>query len=370
MTTSAPIPGPGLASNLGRQQKRCFVKETRDERSESDTRKRILVLFLVCAVFVGGAFAIAALTWKDDVSRELITGLALTGMVVATIIFLPRQGGTAVIAAFALVAGILAFAGTSGSVEGVLPDGPAPQGAVVACPGPGEGFKFKAPAFDEENENGYVTVRESARTSEDNEAARYQLPCELGFSGYCIGEVTTDLKFGTPDALWFILESEEGVIASSTINMPETPDHLPVSVCDGQSDPPTEPTLTAPRRRQLTGPVEFAAAAPGAPMVGFSVYYEDVPDEPHSARWHALDIDEKVGDGIQADFDSRSVPLGRDDGAGIAVAVVPCLALEFPHDTQAIGYFTVGADSSPRTISAPRSSHDQARAQACLNEDR
>jgi hypothetical protein len=151
----------------------------------------------------------------------------------------------------------------------------------------------------------------------------------LAFEGYCIGEPKDHWLYHEPDAVWFKLADGHGYVPSADITARPSADNVDLlPSCTHGKPLPAEPEITAPRRRRLTGPIEIAAAAPGAIEVGFAVHYADSAAGPD---WHQIAIDVETGDGITARWDTRSVPGQGERGrpTAITVLVAPCLGLQF-----------------------------------------
>jgi hypothetical protein len=197
---------------------------------------------------------------------------------------------------------------------------------------------------------------------------RYPTGCELAFEGYCIGEPKDHWLFHEQDAVWFSLADGHGYVPSADIAAGPSPENVQRLPCVHAKQPPAPPEITAPRRRRLTGPIEIAAAAPGAIEVGFAVYYADLvgPD------WHQIGVDVETGDGITARWDTRSVPGQGDRGrpAPITVLVAPCLGLGFPApESDQRNYVAANGGGGLRRARPPESeSIDHPRGVACKAE--
>lgn len=129
-----------------------------------------------------------------------------------------------------------------------------------------------------------------------------------------------------------VLENGKGYTALAAISLTRRPLPLPPpSQCPRSRPEPTKPEITDPTQRAITGERQFSAAAPGAPLVGFAAYYEDRPGEPQSARWHRIGRDDSPDDGVSVLYNTRSMP-GQGHGlpTDLAIAAVPCLAVDFP----------------------------------------
>ena len=134
---------------------------------------------------------------------------------------------------------------------------------------------------------------------------------------------------------------------------------------------PDPPEITAPTRRRLTGPIEIAAAAPGAIEVGFAVYYTDFDAGDDLPDWHQIGVDAEAGDGFTARWDTRSVPGQGERGgqARITVLVAPCLGLHFPaRHADWRNYVAANGGGGLRRARPPRESIPHARRVACTAE--
>jgi hypothetical protein len=331
-------------------------------------RSRLIVLAVWLLAVGGGAVLIAHLVWRDELPRSTIAlgALVLVGLMILWL-FGP-SGWRIALTVLSAVAGLLVTAGTALDINGRLPDGPAPPGALVDCPGYPGGHHLSGYVAD--TQIGYTLVRRRPNLRA-HVLEKYPPGCHLAFEGYCIGEPKSHWRFPERDPVWFRLAGREGYVPSADIRAgAKYAGRLSQHDCPGRWPAPRRPEITAPLERRLTGPVEIAAADPEAIEVGFAVYYPEIVGRPGSASWHQIGVDLDTSDGITATWDSRSVP-GQSDRrpAPITLMAVPCLGLDFPaHDDARRNYVVAnGGGPTPPTNPPPKAKLADARRIACAN---
>jgi hypothetical protein len=338
-------------------------------KSSADTRIAIVVAGWILVALV--AYLVATAFWHEDLSRQAIAVAALLAMAAVTFFCFGLGSAKAIAAALALLTTLVLLGGGTLRADNLLPEGPAPLGALVGCP----------PLPDEYEWEGNIAATDfpyaHLRAATEFGApilARYPAECELGFNGYCIGEPAQDWRFDAPDPIWFIHAGNPGYIASADVKSSPPPPRLLDETCEGSRPMPSRPEITSPVGKRISGRVEITAAVPHAAIVGFAVYYEDEPGRQDSARWHRIDLDLDTADGIATSWESRSIPgQGEQTSAPVTLAAVPCLGLEFPAPTiDTKKYLVANRDvSRGTTLSTPPSSDDEvARELACENEER
>jgi hypothetical protein len=338
-------------------------------KSSADTRIAIVVAGWILVALV--AYLVATAFWHEDLSRETIAVAALLAMAAVTFFCFGFGSAKAIAAALALLTTLVLLGGGTLRADSLLPEGPAPLGALVGCP----------PLPDEYEWDGTIAATDfpyahlrSATEFGAQILARYPAECDLGFKGYCIGEPAQDWRFEAPDPIWFVHAGNPGYIASADVKSSPPPRRLLDENCRGSRPAPNHPEITSPVGRRISGRVEITAAVPHAAIVGFAVYYEDDPGRQDSARWHRIDLDVDTADGIATAWESRSVPgQSKQARAPVTLAAVPCLGLEFPAeeiDTKTYLVATHGAPRSANLTTPLASDEDKARELACENEQR
>jgi hypothetical protein len=315
------------------------------------------------------ALLIADLVWRDRLPRSTIAAVGLAALALIVIWLFGSSGWRAAVGVLSALAAILLAAGTALDLDQRLPDGPPPVGALVDCPDNPEGpytDGFVAPTRLD-----YTAVRDRP-TLIGTIWRKYPTGCELAFDGYCIGEPKDHWLFHEQDPVWFSLADRHGYVPSADIAAGPSAGHVPRLTCAHDKPVPPRPEITAPRRRRLTGPVEIAAAAPGAIEVGFAVYYAESAGVSESAHWHQIGVDVETGDGITVRWDTRSVPGQGERGhpAPITLLAAPCLGLQFPAPRSDQRNYVVanGGGGLRRASPPPIESIDHARGVACNAE--
>jgi hypothetical protein len=320
-------------------------------------------------VVAGSAWLIADLKWRDELPRSTIAAGALVAVALIVLWLFGSSGWKSALGVLSAVGAILVTAGAAVDLDQRLPDGPAPPGALVDCPDYPEGTH--PDGYVAELELGYTLVRPQPNLR-TKALLKYPPGCRLAFDGYCLGEPKDDWRFDLLDPVWYSLASAEGYVPSADIRA-RPRRGIALLDCEGDEPPPRPPEITAPPGGRLTGPVEIAAAAPGAIEVGFAVYYPEIAGRADSARWHQIGVDLNTGDGITANWDSRSVPgQGERRPASITLLAVPCLGLEFPAEEVDRRRYVVANGGGPRParITPPAESISGARQVACDNVER
>jgi hypothetical protein len=209
---------------------------------------------------------------------------------------------------------------------------------------------------------------------------RYPPGCKLQLISHCVGEPKTHWRFHDPDPAWFYAAGDfhSGYIAAADIRAGAVLSVLPMESCDGGAPLPSKPEITAPIAKTIRGPIEIAAAAPNASEVGFAAYYEDQPGQVSSATWHQIGVDLNTADGVDANWDTRSVPgQSLRESARVTIAAIPCLGLDnaFSRDRRVIAgtrpYVVANRGGpAPAPAAPPRASMQEAGASACNNQGR
>jgi hypothetical protein len=334
----------------------------------TDTRIAIVVAGWIFVALV--AYLVASAIWHEHLSRQAIAVGALLAIAGLTFFLFGFGGAKAIAAGLAFLTPLVLLGGGTLRADALLPEGPAPRGALVGCPPLPDESEFVGNIA--ETDFPYAHLRAETELGAQI-LARYPADCELGFSGYCIGEPAQDWRFNAPDPIWFIHAGKEGYIASADVKTSPPPEGLLEENCHRSRPAPNRPEITSPVGKRISGRIEITAAVPHAAMVGFAVYYEDDPGRPSSARWHRIDLDVDTADGIAATWESRSVPgQSNPTPAPVTLAAVPCLGLEFPAqawDTKAYLVANRGG-SGDRSLAPPPGTLEDARVLACENEER
>jgi hypothetical protein len=363
----------------GREERPTFLSQLHDRWRRLGPGKRkvirgVLLLVLICLALFGVATFIASLTWKGNVSRQAIMVTAILLMGIAALLLLGAGGWKAFVAVAGAIIALGAVAGATIHADSILPDGPPPHGALVGCPGlpkPAAGQEYIYGTVAK-TEFGYAHLREQASLQTSPIDLRYPTGCELAFSGWCVGGAKSDWRFHVPDPVWLKHVGAPGYVASADLNIGSPPKGLKTS-CPSDKPLPRKPEITSPLNQSLSGPVEFTAADPGAVMVGFAAYYENVPGRATSARWHPLGLDTDVRDGIAARWDTRSIP-GQSQRltSTVVVAAVPCLGLEFPSESSSRRSYVVAHNGGHQSVQLRPTSQSRgsARRLACANAER
>jgi hypothetical protein len=234
-----------------------------------------------------------------------------------------------------------ALAGRGGSAAPVGAGGP-------ACPAPDPTAAFTGRTYL------FTRVRGGAALSSP---VLRTIPagCDVGFTGFCIGDVIYDSTGHTPDTRWFMLAGG-GVLASAIVhgNPPAT---LAPSTCPDDVPPPQAITFGADPGPPAIG-LRLHAAGRYVRIVGYAGLYADEPGDP---RWHQLGL---VGPGSRT-FDATWRPSRDTDsprsGARITVAAVACLGGDGPTDIVAAR--TVPVDDPSRSTAAPLAGRARADAE-------
>jgi hypothetical protein len=308
------------------------------------------------------ALLIADLVWRDWLPRSTIAAGGLAALALIAVWLFGSSGWRVALGVLSALGAILLAAGTALDLDQRLPDGPPPLGALVDCPGDAEGpwDGFVAPT-----RLSYTAVRDRPSLI-GTIWRRYPTGCELAFDGYCIGEPKDHWLFHEQDPVWFSWADRHGYVPSADIAGGPSAGHVDRRDCAHDKPLPDPPQITAPGRRRLTGPIEIAAAAPGAIEVGFAVYYADSDAGLDLADWHQIGVDVQTGDGITARWDTRSVPGQGERGRPITVLAAPCLGLQFPApDSVQRNYVAANGGGGVGRKSPPPDSIDHARRVAC-----
>jgi len=335
----------------------------------TDTRIAIVVAGWILVALV--AYGVARAFWHEDLSRQAIAIAALLAMVAVTFLCFGFGSAKAIAAALALITTLVLIGGGTLRADNLLPEGPAPLGALVGCPPLPDQYEWEGNIA--ETDFPYAHLREETEFGA-RILARYPAECELGFKAYCIGEPAQDWRFDAPDPIWFVHAGNPGYIASADVKSSPPPPRFLDENCAGSRPAPNRPEITSPVGKHISGRVEITAAVPHAAIVGFAAHYEDDPGRQGSARWHRIDLDVDTADGIAATWESRSVPgQSEQNPAPVTLAAVPCLGLEFPApDIDTRPYLVASRDASRgANLTRPPSSEDEeARELACENEER
>ena len=270
---------------------------------------------------------IADLVWRDRLPRSAIAAGALAALALIVVWLFGSKGWRAALGVLSALGAILLAAGTALDLDQRLPDGPPPAGALVDCPDNPEGDYTDG--FVAATRLNYTSVRDRP-TLIGKIWRRYPAGCRLAFEGYCIGEPKVHWLFHEKDAVWFSLADGHGYVPSADITAGPSAENVRTpGLCSRQATTGAAGDHRAQGRR-LTGPIEIAAAAPGAIEVGFAVCYADLAADPTWSDWHQIGVDVETGDGITARWDTRSVPgpgrarsPGLDHGARCALLGAP-----------------------------------------------
>jgi hypothetical protein len=341
-------------------------------RRAGRNERRLIYLAAIWLVLIVGAVVVANSYWREDVSRSAIAVVTLLLMAVTALLLFGAAGPKTALGVAAAATAIVSLGGGAIDVQGLLPDGPVPRGAVI-CPDLPDGDHFHGTVA--EPDFGYTHLR--AEPSLDAKIGlRYADGCEVAFDHWCLGDPKMDWRFDVPDPVWLrVVDADPGYqyISSADVKAGPASEKVPWFNCPGGKPVPGRPELTAPTAERISGPVQLAAAAPGAVEVGFAAYYEDDPGWSQSASWHQIGIDFNTDDGITADWDTRSIPgQSRRLIAPVTLVAVPCLGLEFPAPQAARRFYFVAnrAEQPARGRSVAPGSFAPARTAACDNDAR
>ncbi len=344
-------------------------------RGATTDRRRLVYVAVIWLALIVGALIVASSYWREDVSRSAIAVVTLLLMALTALLFFGARGPKTFVAVAATATAIIGLGGGGVDVEGLLPDGPVPRGAVI-CPGLPDG-KYPHGTVAEPD-FGYTHLR-AGPTLNAEIGLRYSEGCEVAFDSWCLGDPKMDWRFDVPDPVWLRVvgaDRDPQYIASADIKARPASENMGWRACPGDQPRPGRPELTAPTSKRISGPVEIAAAAPRAVEVGFAVYFEEAPGQRESANWHQIGIDFNTDDGITAEWDTRSVPgQSRRLVAPVTIAAVPCLGLEFPapysHVTALRSYLVANRGGKHAGV-MPLSpdSIRQAKGEACDNDQR
>jgi len=163
--------------------------------------------------------------------------------------------------------------------------------------------------------------------------------CDIGFSGYCIGDVVMDETAGTPDMRWFIIP-DGGEVASAIVHG-DPPASLTPQPCPDAVPGPASISLAVSPNGTGGDVVELTATGSRLWIVGFAAYYASQGSG--TDAWHQLGF----GDTHSAGAFSSS-PL-RLDGATspVPVVAVACLGGQGPTGVVATGAIPPAA---PRAV--------------------
>lgn len=339
---------------------------------------RSLLTMLAAWVVIGGlAYAVSAIWWRDDLSRSLIGAVALVLCAVAALAIFGVQGPKTLVAVLAAFVAVAAIGGGTVKVDALLSDGPPQEGAVVNCP-PAPPDRVTH-GFVAETDLGYALLRSQANLS-SHVLLRYPPGCKLQLISYCVGEPKANWRFHDPDTAWYYAAGDfhSGYIAAADIRAGAVLSALPMRSCPGDAASPQRPEITAPIAPTIKGPVQIAAAAPNTSEVGFAAYYEDRPGQASSSSWHQIGVDLNTADGVDASWDTRSVPgQSSPQPARVTLAAVPCLGLDNAFSKN--GKVAAGTRSYvvanrggplPAPLSPPSGSMAEAGVAACNNQGR
>ena len=164
--------------------------------------------------------------------------------------------------------------------------------------------------------------------------------CEIGFSGYCIGDVVKDETAGTPDMRWFIIPNGGGEVASAIVHG-DPPSSLGPQPCPDAVPGPASISLAVSPNGTGGDMVELTASGSRLWIVGFAAYYASQGSG--TEAWHQLGFGDTQDQGTFA-----SSPL-RLDGATspVPVVAVACLGGQGPTGVVATGAISPAA---PRAV--------------------
>ena len=154
--------------------------------------------------------------------------------------------------------------------------------------------------------------------------------CGVGFSGYCLGDVVTDLTAGTPDMRWFIIPGV-GEVASAIVHG-DPPGALNPQPCPQDVPGPAAISLGVASTGTGGGVVQLTATGSRLWIVGFAAYYPSAPGT--AAQWHQFGFGADQTGGV---FDSAPLRLdgAAGEGGAITVVAVACLGGDGPTDVAA-----------------------------------
>jgi hypothetical protein len=342
-------------------------------RPGTTARARFLVLLALLSVVAAGAIFVSNHAWRDSLPRSTIAAVGIGLSVLCALWLFGNRGSTTALSVLAALGAILVAAGAAVNWDHVLSPGPPPPGAVVDCPDLSSQASFTGTVAP--TEIGYTHLRAEADLHSPVHF-RYPPGCTLAFDAYCLGEAKDDWRFDTQDPVWLRTASHDGFVSSADLKAGPPGGNVPEINCPGETPEPGRPEITAPLAPALKGRVTFAAADPDAIQVGFALYYDEAPGHLKKSGWHQLGVDLDTGDGINASWDSRSVPgQSSHRPAAVTLMAVPCNGLEFPsQDHIERAYWVANRQirhgRSAATAPTPEHGGSAARTLACANTDR
>jgi hypothetical protein len=259
---------------------------------------------------------------------------------------------TAVVVLIVLAAAVLYGVG-SGLIELELPTRTVGPPLCEGLTSTGRDFKAHTggqpyTAVTEANDGRGVVYRRAANTNSDFDVKGRLLPtnCQVGFSGFCIGEALQDLSLpsGPLDQTWFKLPGGRGYVHGGVVQElpPGTIGRAPIECPGGRDEPRIINATDLPKR--AVGVVTLRFDAPAAVTVGAAAYAA-IGSSP---QWVQLGLDTTAVDGFGIVWHSEF--LNRPQ-SGVTVVYSVCWAGNVPG--RAHGTARVDVDAPPGGRAAP-----------------
>lgn len=252
-------------------------------------------------------------------------------------------GMTAGIVVAALVAAVVWFATTRDHK-------PAGRAAALTCPPAADNPTF----FGTTSKDG-VFVRDGAGQDFPVRLEIGPGACQLGFSGYCVGQPVVDVLTGTLDSRWYIISAHgranKALVASGVI-FGEPPNDSPPVSCAGSRTVPRHIELLPGIDAQGAGQPLLRAVSAGADIIGFAALLPSGgPDE--LPRWQQVGFDQGGPNG----FSLQVKPLGNKvpfpTSGDVSIAAVVCLAGGAPTNIQAVIVLRSNGNAAPTFPGVP-----------------
>lgn len=188
--------------------------------------------------------------------------------------------------------------------------------------------------------------------------------CDVGFTGFCLGDTVIDQTAGTPDIRWFTLPGG-GVVASAIIHG-NPPDALAPAECAGGRAAPETINLDV-ADAPADGPgLRLRATGVGVRIVGFAALYADTTNE---MRWHQIGFTGSAAPRFDLLWDPGLLPPQPRPGEGVTVAAVACLGGDGPTRVADAKVVRPDAGQAVTTPRLPRETLDAATRAACHYPD-
>lgn len=202
----------------------------------------------------------------------------------------------------------------------------APAAAIAGCPAPGGPVAFTGQTYM------FTRVRSGAALGAP---VLRTIPagCDVGFTGFCLGDTVFDMTGGTDDTRWFTL-SGGGVVASAVVHG-NPPAALTPSACPDDIPAPDEIALAADPQPPAGG-VRLRATGRHLRIVGYAARYTDASGD---LGWHQLGFVGSRSPAFEATWQPGRLPNPPRRGAPVTIAAVACLGGDGPTGVVAAGAF-------------------------------